>query len=89
MGTTKGEVLISYDINRLHSTVKSKMESRGYLDNFRFTGENKVYHLPNTTLWHPSKSSNQAIYDLRLICQDLDVTLEKTVSVKASEFVGI
>jgi len=88
MGTTIGNVLISYDVNKSHTEVKAKLEALGYYDNFTNTGESKKY-LPNTTLWHPTKSSNQAISDLKTVCGSLGVTLEKAVAVKASEFVGI
>ena len=89
MGTTIGNVLISYDINKLHTQVKIALENLGYLDNFKYRNENKIYLLPNTTLWHPKKSSNQAMDDLKLVCKNLGVTLEKAITVKATEFVGV
>lgn len=88
MGTTIGNVLISYDINKSHSQVKASLELLGYYDHFTNTGESRKY-LPNTTLWHPTKSSNQAVSDLKTVCSSLGVILEKAVAVKASEFVGI
>ncbi|QNR83592.1 hypothetical protein H9N25_16775 [Pedobacter riviphilus] len=88
MGTTIGNILISYDVNKLHTQVKASLELLGYYDNFTNTGESKKY-LPNTTLWHPNKSSNQAISDLKTVCNSLGVILEKAVAVRASEFVGI
>ena len=48
----------------------------------------KTYLLPNTTMFHPRKSSDQAMNDLKTICRNLQVKLEKAVAVKASEFVG-
>ncbi len=89
MGNTIGEILISYDINKSHTDVKKSMISKGYNDSFKFQGETKTYYLPNTTLWHPKKSSNMAINDLQSICNGLGVVLEKAVAVKASEFKGI
>lgn len=89
MGTTVGNVLISYDINKFHTQVKTALENLGYLDNFKYSNEIKVYYLPNTTLWHPKKTSNQAMDDLKLTCKNLGVVLEKAITVKASEFVGI
>jgi hypothetical protein len=88
MGTTIGNVLISYDINKSHAQVKAALEVLGYYDNFTNTGESKK-NLPNTTLWHPTKSSNQAISDLKTICNSLGILLEKAVAVRASEFVGV
>lgn len=88
MGTTIGNVLISYDIDRMHTQVKTALESLGYLDNFKNPGDPKTYILPNTTLWHPKKSSNLAMNDIKTTCNKLNVKLEKAVTVKATEFVG-
>jgi hypothetical protein len=88
MGTTIGNVLISYDIDKLHPTVKAELEKLGYLESFKNTGDPKIYYLPNTTLWHPTKSSDQAMSDLKNVCILLNVKLEKAITVKASEFVG-
>ncbi|MCY0969969.1 hypothetical protein [Chryseobacterium wangxinyae] len=89
MGTTISHVVISYDVDRLHTQVKSSMESLGYKTNFSFSGSSKIYQLPNTSLWHGSKSSDQAMDDLKKTCNGLRVTLEKAIAVKADEFVGI
>lgn len=89
MGTTVANVLISYDIDKLHSSVKDALEKLGYLDRFKNTNDPKTYLLPNTTMWHPRKSSNQAMDDLKTVCRKLQVKLEKAVTVNASEFVGL
>lgn len=88
MGTTVGAILISYDINRLHTEVKDAMVSNGYRISWNYTNQ-PTYFLPNTTLWHSNKSSDQAIEDLKIVCRRLGVTLEKAVAVKATEFAGI
>lgn len=88
MGTTVGNVLISYDIEKAHNEVKKALELLGYSDRFKNIGDPKVYPLPNTTLWHSNKNSNQAMADLKNICTRLGATLEKAVAVKATEFVG-
>ena len=88
MGSTVGTVVISYDINRLHTEVKERMISVGYFDNWHYNNE-KSNEMPNTTLWHKQKSSDTAINDLRSICHQLNVNLEKAVAVLASEFAGV
>lgn len=88
MGTTIANVLISYDIDKLHTQVKTALEKLGYYDNFKNNNDPKVYQLPNTTMWHPTKSSDQAMSDLKSICNSNGVKLEKAVAVKATEFVG-
>tara|TARA_Y100000815_G_scaffold167337_1_gene151910 strand:+ start:904 stop:1173 length:270 start_codon:yes stop_codon:yes gene_type:complete len=89
MGNTIGKIVISYDINKLHTEVKGRMESLGYSDQFNFKGQTKIYNLPNTTLWHSEKSSNQAILDLKSVCTSTGSALEKVIAVLASEFVAI
>lgn len=86
MGTTIGNVLISYDVNTKNPEVKAALLRLNYYEAFNQGGKN--YNLPNTTLFHQSKTSDQAMADMKKVCRDLNVTLEKAVSVKASEFVG-
>ncbi|GEN75168.1 hypothetical protein [Chryseobacterium hagamense] len=87
MGTTIGNLLISYDVDMKHSEVKNAMLTLNYYDGFRQDGES--YDLPNTTLCHQAKSSDQAMADIKKVCSDLKVTLEKAVAVKAEEFAGL
>jgi hypothetical protein len=89
MGTTIGTILISYDVNKLHPEVKAALEKLGYEDRWKITGQEKIYILPNTTLWHSNKSSNNGLTDMQSVCRSLGVTLERAISVRASEFVGI
>ena len=89
MGNTIGNLLISYDVNRFHTDIKDKMEKMGYSDSFKYKGETKLYYLPNTTLWHTKKSSDQAINVIKTVCRSLGVNLEKAIAVLASEFVAI
>ncbi len=65
------------------------MQKLGYYDHFINPNDPKTYWLPNTTMFHSRKSSDQAMNDLKAICRNLQVKLEKAVAVKASEFVGL
>ena len=89
MGISVGNVLISYDVESGHKQVKDAMKELGYEEYWRETTQSPVFQLPNTTLWHSNKSSNQAIADLKGVCTNLRVKLEKAVAVRASEFVGV
>lgn len=89
MGTTISNVLISYDVSAKNPEVKAALLALDYYDYFTLGDAPKIYYLPNTTLWHESKSSDQAMADMKKVCADLGVTLEKAVAVKASEFVGL
>jgi hypothetical protein len=88
MGTTVANLLISYDINKLHTQVKTALEKLGFHGSFKNKNDSKVYQVPNTTMCYQTKSSDQAIKDLKSICNDSGVKLEKAVAVKATEFVG-
>ncbi len=88
MGTTIGTILISYDINKYHTDVKDAMINLGYRTSWNYVSH-PTHYLPNTTLWHSNKSSNQAMVDLKNICVRLGAMLEKAVSVRATEFVGV
>jgi hypothetical protein len=87
MGTTVGVVLISYDVNKSHTEVKDAMKVMGYFDNWHI-GNGPNYNLPNTTVWHKTKSTDQAIADINSVCTSLRVTLEKAIAVLANEFAG-
>ncbi|MBS7234144.1 hypothetical protein KHA90_24385 [Flavobacterium psychroterrae] len=89
MGTTIGTILISYDVDRLNPEVKAGLIKLGYSDRWNYVNDNKIYLLPNTTLWHSSKSSDQGLVDMQSVCRSLGAKLEKAVSVKATDFVGI
>lgn len=89
MGATVGLILISYDVSDKNKEVKDALIALGYRESWKNTETAKIYHLPNTTLWHQSKSSNQGLADMQSVCTNLKVKLEKAVSVKASEFVWI
>jgi hypothetical protein len=89
MGTTIGNVLLSYDVDKSHTQVKMDMENLGYFDHFTNINDPKTYKLPNTTLWHPKKNSDEAMNDINRVCKSLQVTLERAVAVKATEFVGL
>ncbi|SEO20376.1 hypothetical protein SAMN05444671_0699 [Flavobacterium sp. CF108] len=87
MGTTVGLILISYDVSDKNKEVKDALIALGYKESWKNAGNEKIYHLPNTTLWHQSKSSKQGLVDMQSVCTNLKVKLEKAISVKATEFV--
>ena len=88
MGDTIGTIIISYDINKLHTSVKDEMFKIGYYDNWHY-GKGPTYYMPNTTLWHKEKTSEGAINDLQRVCNRLGVKLEKAIAALASEFSGV
>ena len=89
MSTKVGIVFISYDIDSKHVEVKNAMKNLSYHESWKNQNDPKSYVLPNTTLWHQSKSTDSAIADIKSICNRLSVKLEKTIAVIASDFAGI
>lgn len=67
--------IITYDIVNKHTEVKEAMYTLGY-DN-KFWYDNKWVYLPNTTLYHPTKTPTTGRDELRQVCFRLSVTLEK------------
>lgn len=88
MSNTLGTVLISYDLANGHTLVKQSMLSKGYYDGWQddLTGSHK---LPNTTLWKPNTSTDQALSDLRSACSEAAVGFsQRAVAVLATNWVG-
>lgn len=83
MGTTVTKVLISYDVRAKNPEVKAALLVLNYYDNFKLVTAPKVYQMPDTTLWHKGKSSDQAMSDIQKVCAELKVNLEKAVAVNA------
>jgi hypothetical protein len=73
------QVLITYDVNKLHKDVKSAMKAKGYYD--YWTSNGIAYYLPNTTLWKQNTTSDTAISDIKEITTVLGVRLERAVAV--------
>jgi len=86
--STIGAVVLSYDVDRRHTEVKAAIKERGYFDNWNYQGA-PSHDMPNTTVWHKTKTSVTAITDIQQVCASLGVRLEKAVAVIATEFSGI
>jgi hypothetical protein len=81
-------VFITYDVSREQSGVKQLMLKCGYQDNFR-GADNIIYHLPDTTLWHPAFDMPKAIVDLQSVTQTLGVVLHRAIAIPGDRFAGI
>jgi hypothetical protein len=76
---TIGKVLLSYDVSDEWNEVRISLIELGY--STLAQGETKTYELPNTTLTHQSKSVKEAIKDLKRICENLNIHLQKAIAV--------
>lgn len=89
MAETIGKILLSYDVNGEHDAVKSILiRDYNYSDVGLNLPTNRIYTFPSTTLRHQNKQVSQAIKDLELVCNHLEVNLEKAIAVLTSEEVA-
>jgi len=70
-------VLITYDVPRRHLDLKQRLAVGGYLFQLTDPRDNKVFYLPNTALYHQSKTVQQAMSDLKAECSYLGISLER------------
>lgn len=82
------EMIITYDVHTKHSEVKSEMFKIGFKDRF-LDSKNEYVYLPNTTLYHSSKTPTEARDTLRAICTKLDVKLLRCIATKLSDWAAI
>ena len=71
-------IIITYDVPSRHVQLKQAMFNMGYTD--RIAHNNRYIYLPNTTVYHGNKTSEQALNDLQVICGQLNIDLERCVS---------
>ncbi len=75
--------LVTYDVSSKQAEVKKKLVAKGYQD--RWPSEGKQVYLPDTTLWHESKTPAEARDDVTQVAKELSVTLERCVAVMRSD----
>ena len=81
------EVIVTYDVSAKQVEFKAAMESFGYRD--RWKSNDKLYYLPNTTLWQQNKALQDAVNDAKKVAADLRVTLQRCIAVESSTWAGI
>lgn len=72
-------VIITYDIPYKHREFKEKMFDLGYKDKIPGT-KCKTIYFPNTTLYHPTKTAEEARDDAQKVCNNIGVKLERCVA---------
>ena len=71
--------IVTYDIPEKHREFKQAMFRLGYKE--KIAGEScNVIFFPNTTLYHENKSPAQARDDVKAMCKNLDVELERCIA---------
>lgn len=76
--------IITYDLANKHTEVKEAMYGLGY--SFRFAHDGKWIVLPNTTLYHPTKTPVTARDEIMAVCKRLGATFERAFATEANNW---
>ena len=72
-------IIVTYDIPSKHVEFKKQMFQLGYKD--QIPGEKcKIIYFPNTTLYHATKSAEEARDDAQSVTTNLRVSLERCIA---------
>lgn len=74
------ESIITYDISDKHTEFKNGMKKLGYQDKIKGDGNCTWIYLPNTTLYHPTKTPVEARTDAKKVENDLKIVLERCIT---------
>lgn len=69
-------IIVIYDIPEKHVDVKKALFALEYKDRIPYKDENgneRVIYLPNTTVYHTSKSALEGKDDVKTICTNLNL----------------
>ncbi len=81
-------VIVTYDVPSKHTELKDTLKEQGYLDQIP-GNKYKVIYFPNTTLYHETKTTSEALRDVQSVCKDLEIKLERCVSTLLSNYIAI
>ena len=73
-------VIVTYDVSGKQTEVKAAMLANGYQVHFKDKG--KTYNLPFTTLFHLTRTPEQAVQELEAVCREQRVELLHCLAVK-------
>lgn len=71
-------VILTYDLSGENYPVKTEMMKNGYQAIFVYNGN--TVNLPETTLFHPSKTPNQAIEEIQRVARDHGVRVTRAIA---------
>lgn len=75
-------IIVSYDVGENKTLqFKQEMKKLGYDDSFLNSSTNETTKLPNTTLYHHTKTPSEAITDLKAVGKTVGATVDKAVSI--------
>ncbi|PKK36811.1 hypothetical protein BWI96_10600 [Siphonobacter sp. SORGH_AS_0500] len=81
-------IIVTYDITSKHVEFKKEMIKRGYAPTF-VDHQNKTVYLPNTTLYHASRTPAQARDEVMNVAKIVVTELERCISTESSNWAAI
>lgn len=82
------QVILTYDIDDEHIKFKKELKKLKYSDQIQGSKESKV-NLPNTTMYHSSKTAKEAREDAKAVAKKLQVNLERCIAIEISTWAAI
>lgn len=76
-------IIATYDVPSKHVELKKALFAKGYTETILHKddkGVPKKIYLPNTTLYHASKTAKQAVNEIEAECKALKIDLERCVA---------
>ncbi|WP_438947057.1 hypothetical protein [Sediminibacterium sp.] len=76
-------IIATYDVPSKHVELKKALFAKGYTETIPHIDANRLpkkIYLPNTTVYHASKTSQQAKADIQASCSALNIKMERFVS---------
>jgi hypothetical protein len=76
-------IIVTYDVPDKHVEIKKALFALGYKDRIPHKDENgvdRIIYLPNTTVYHISKTAVQGREEVKAICGKLNTKLERCVA---------
>ena len=71
-------IIITYDIPSRHTDLKQELFKLGYAE--RIINNGRFIFLPNTTVYHSTKTAQQGKEDVQRVCIRLNIQLERCIS---------
>ena len=76
-------IIATYDVPSKHVELKKALFAKGYTETISHkeaNGVTKKINLPNTTVYHASKTAEQARDEIKAVCKALNIELERCVA---------
>ncbi len=82
-------VIITYDIDSKHTEFKQAMFKMGYKAQTLGNTNCKIIYLPNTTLYHVTKTAEAARDDAKAVARSLAIELERCIATEWTNWAAI